>query len=143
MRKRVGELPSFLSDIIEEKAYFRWLERKANAHVKRDRARFGRESCVASTYRAEIHNAVVRSCGRDHYTGQPLSWDLISCFENGSAREHFVKFANLPTVDHAADEQRPSVFCNLLLVHERRQRQYERERVFRVVRSGAEASARR
>lgn len=51
-----------------------------------------------------IHNAVVRSQGKDEYTGETLNWKLISTYNNQASKEgrHAYKagFALLPTVDH-------------------------------------------
>jgi hypothetical protein len=38
---KLYELPECLKGKCEETAYVRWLRRKAAAHVKRDRKRFG------------------------------------------------------------------------------------------------------
>jgi len=94
--------PVFLEGIVTPEAYERWLERKAAAHVKRDRAR-GRTN-TRPIYKEAIHAAVVLSRGRDHYTGEPLEWHLISTYNNekSKAGKHGYKssFALLPTVDH-------------------------------------------
>jgi len=52
------ELPGFLDGRCAPEAYRRWLHRKAQAHVRRDRARFGRESCAVALYKTKIHDAV-------------------------------------------------------------------------------------
>ncbi len=65
-------LPECLKGKCEEVAYIRWLRRKAQAHVVRDRKRFGRENCVGADYRRMIHDAVRKGGDRDYYTGVPL-----------------------------------------------------------------------
>ena len=86
----------------------RWLRRKAQAHVIRDRQRFGRESCTGKTYRLMIHEAVKNGGDRDHYTGLPLDWALISVYNNEESKkgraEYLKKFADLPTIDHVTKE---------------------------------------
>lgn len=83
-------------------AYERWLERKAAAHVKRDRGR-GR-AATRPLYKEAIHAAVILSNGLDDYTGESLDWCLISTYRNeeSKAGRHGYKsgFALLPTVDH-------------------------------------------
>ena len=96
-------LPTFLDGIVSPETYDQWLYRKAKAHVKRDRQR-GHLNVTGSMYRAAIHEAVVRSAGRDAYTGEKLDWHLISTYDNEQSKEgkHHYKasFALLPTVDH-------------------------------------------
>lgn len=97
--------PAFLGSQCSAEAYNRWLGRKASAHVRRDRARGYTPSREA--YKRAIHAAVVNSRGRDAYTGMPLSWNLISTFDNDKAklgrRVYKKTFGNLPTVDHLGD----------------------------------------
>lgn len=100
MAKR--SLPPFLDSIVTRETYERWLQRKAAAHVKRDRKRG--HTCADAAYRDAIHEAVVRSGGKDDYTGELLNWTLISTYDNAMSKlgRHAYKagFALLPTVDH-------------------------------------------
>ncbi len=75
-----------------DKAYKKWLSRKATAHYKRDKAR-GFKNISGALYKEQIHQAVQASRGRDAYTGELLSWKLISQYRNR-------KFNSLPTADH-------------------------------------------
>lgn len=115
MSKRYA-LPECLSGRVEEGTYVRWLRRKAAAHVKRDRKRCGHD-VMGEQYRLLIHEAVKRSDGRDHYTGEDLRWDLIStyCNETSKAERSAYKatMALLPTVDHVpgADGKYDFVVC--------------------------------
>lgn len=99
-------LPSFLSGVVSQDVYERWLRRKAQAHVRRDRRR-GNATAVGESYREAIHLAVVESAGRDAYTGETLDWKLISQYDNDESKEngrHYKRgFAFLPTVDHVGD----------------------------------------
>jgi hypothetical protein len=101
------ELPVFLRGICQEKTYVRWLRRKAQAHVKRDRKRFGADTCTGAEYRRMIHNAVRNGGENDYYTGMRLDWTLISVYDNDDAKqgrgEYLRRFANLPTVDHVIE----------------------------------------
>lgn len=103
----VFDLPEFLQGICDRAQYVHWLDRKAAAHVKRDRRRFGPDSCTIAMYKAMVHKAVCDGGDRDYYTGMPLDWKLISTFDNEHAKagksEYLRKFGNLPTVDHARD----------------------------------------
>jgi hypothetical protein len=111
-------LPACLEGKCEERAYVRWLRRKAQAHVIRDRKRFGQESCVGAMYRQLIHQAVQNGGDRDYYTGQALDWSLISTYDNDESkagRDVYLRtFANLPTVDHviAKDGTVKFVICS-------------------------------
>ena len=100
------QIPSFLSGQVTHEIYERWLRRKAQAHVKRDRRR-GNETAIGETYRVAIHAAVVESGGLDAYTGEKLDWSLISQYDNDESQEHGRHykrgFALLPTVDHVGD----------------------------------------
>lgn len=99
-------VPSFLSDQVSQEIYERWLRRKAQAHVRRDRLRKNK-TAVGEPYRLAIHRAVMESNGRDAYTGQMLDWSLLSKYDNEKSKKHGRKyknqFARLPTVDHVGD----------------------------------------
>ncbi|MFY9823282.1 MAG: hypothetical protein WAM82_18010 [Thermoanaerobaculia bacterium] len=99
-------LPSCLSGKVSQEAYERWLRRRAQAHVKRDRKR-DNKSAVGQVYRDAIHRAVIESDGRDAYTGTELDWTLISKYANASSKDqkrlYKHSFASLPTVDHIGD----------------------------------------
>lgn len=97
-------LPPFLERHgVDRTGYERWLRRKAAAHLKRDRKRHD-PRITGAAYRAAIHEAVIRSGGRDAYTGEELHWHLISQYKNEEAKagRHGYKasFGLLPTVDH-------------------------------------------
>lgn len=99
-------LPDFLASIVSQKAYIRWLQRKATAHAKRDRKR-GNAKVTNEAYKIAIHDAACTSSGRDAYTGEVLDWALISKYDNDSSkagpRNYKAGFAMLPTVDHVGD----------------------------------------
>lgn len=100
--RRRRQLPPFLDGVVSEDIYVRWLLRKAQAHVNRDRKRG--MLAASAQYRDAIHAAVMASGGLDDYTGEPLDWRLISTYANAESQEgrHHYKagFALLPTVDH-------------------------------------------
>jgi hypothetical protein len=108
--------PEFLSEIVAEKDYRKWLSRKALTHHRRDRKR-----CIATApielYRLGIRRAVLTSEGRDFYTSELLEWRLLSKYRNEQSkhgRKTYKKaFALLPTVDHVGEaEGRPHfVIC--------------------------------
>ena len=106
-------LPEFLIDRVDPLVYERWLERKAAAHLKRDRKR-GYEGVSGALYRDEIHKAVRDSEGLDFYTGEELDWSLISTYNNeeSTAGRHEYKagFALLPTIDHIESARMNSGF---------------------------------
>lgn len=106
-------LPPFLSGIVSQEVYARWLRRKAQAHLKRDRGR-GNTSASGTVYRAAIHGAVAGSAGRDAYTGEALDWKLISRYDNVESkklgRPYKHRFALLPTVDHVGNGMGPANF---------------------------------
>ena len=99
------QLPEFMKGICAAEKYQRWVDRKAKTHVRRDRRR-GNATALLSNYKAAIHLAVLRSGGRDAYTGLPLRWDLISRYDNVASRKgrgaYKRRFGDLPTVDHVA-----------------------------------------
>jgi hypothetical protein len=107
-------IPPFLTGICTPQVYLRWLDRKAKAHVKRDRER-GNDKATTKEYKRAIHQAVERSGGFDEYTGLPLQWDRISKYNNTESgqrgREYKKKFGDLPTVDHVGDGLGPADFC--------------------------------
>lgn len=97
------ELPSFLTGLCPLQTYRRWLYRKAVAHVKRDKKRWGGTPNVA-TYQTAIHDAVKACAGNDCYTGEPLDWSLLNRWDNDLSKkgrsEYKKSFWNLPTADH-------------------------------------------
>jgi hypothetical protein len=105
--------PDFLKEQCSEKAYLRWLHRKATTHVRRDRRRRN-QSATVSEYKRAIHEAVENGANCDPYTGKRLDWTLISKYNNKEAkrggRRYKKQFANLPTVDHVGDGGRKPKF---------------------------------
>jgi len=103
---RLFHLPVFLEPHVTRELYVRWLQRKAQAHLKRDRKR-GNTTGSVSEYKRAIHQAVCTSGGRDAYTGEALEWDLLSTYDNVQSkmggRVYKARFARLPTVDHVGD----------------------------------------
>ncbi len=98
--------PPFLPPEVTQASYLRWLSRKSIAHVRRDKRR-GNIKAVNEAYKMAIHQAVIDSTGKDHYTGEPLNWTLLSRYNNDESKEkrrHYkASFALLPTVDHVGD----------------------------------------
>ena len=103
---RIFELPAFLNDVVAWESYVRWLQRKAQTHIRRDRRR-GNTSGSLSEYKRAIHQAVCSSNGIDEYTGERLAWNLISTYDNDESKQgrrtYKARFATLPTVDHVGD----------------------------------------
>ena len=79
------ELPPFLEGTLTLEVYVRWLHRKAQAHARRDRRRWKR-TISQSDYKQAIHQAVLRSDGRDFYSHEPLDWSLLSEYDNGESQ---------------------------------------------------------
>lgn len=90
-----------------------WVQRKAVTLCKRDQKRGG--SGNVQQYRLAIHQAVLASEGRDHWTGEWLDWDLIGTYDTREAAgngEHKKQFAMLPTIDHRSNRPEPDfVIC--------------------------------
>ena len=114
MTERKRPRPPFLEGRVQPLTYERWIARKAATHLKRDRKR-GYENITGTLYRDAIHEAVVRSNGKDIYTGEELDWSLISQYNNEESEcgKHGYKagFALLPTVDHIESSVSKSEFC--------------------------------
>jgi hypothetical protein len=104
--RRKYQLPEGFEGHCDQAIYERWLQRKAAAHVRRDRRR-GNVRATIATYKQAIHEAVVRTAGLDEYTGEQLDWDKISTYDNEESRKGRRTFkaslALLPTVDHVGD----------------------------------------
>jgi hypothetical protein len=98
--------PDFLKAVVEQDVYERWLHRKAQSHVRRDRARKNPEATVEK-YKKAIHQAVCESLGRDAYTHEILEWNKIGMYHNEKSKEqgswYKADLALLPTVDHVGD----------------------------------------
>ncbi|THI84758.1 MAG: hypothetical protein CAF41_010860 [Nitrospira sp. CG24A] len=100
------DFPQCLVGRVAPEVYSRWLQPKAVVHVKRDRTR-GNTNATTTEYKQAIHCAVVKSSGRDAYTGEELNWSLISQYDNKKSkalgRSYKKELALLPTVDHVGD----------------------------------------
>ncbi len=103
---RKYERPDFLSAAVTQSDYEKWLRGRAAAHVRRDRER-GNAAATNSAYKGAIHHAVIRSAGRDAYTGEQLDWALVGRYSNAESkaqrRRYKATFALLPSVDHVGD----------------------------------------
>ena len=103
-------LPGFPAGVIDQAVYQRWLAHKAKARVRRDRKR-GNLAAIGEAYPVAIHQAVSTSNGKDAYTGEPLDWSLVSCYDNTKSAEGKRRckhgFARLPTVDHVGASRGP------------------------------------
>ena len=110
---RKYQLPEFLDQSVDQKAYKRWLDRKAVAHVRRDRNR-GNKTATNEEYKIAIHKAVCDSGGKDAYTNEELDWSLLSKYNNEQSkkngRNYKKQFAMLPSVDHVGDGKGPADF---------------------------------
>ena len=104
--------PKCLENLCQPDKFEKWLERKARTHVKRDRKKG--LTATREIYKAAMHNAVIQSAGLDAYTGKKLSWDLISKYDNDTAKKKGRKikkeFGNLPTIDHCYDNKNALTF---------------------------------
>ncbi|SMM98634.1 Protein export cytoplasm protein SecA ATPase RNA helicase (TC 3.A.5.1.1) [uncultured Candidatus Thioglobus sp.] len=106
MTQRKYQLPDFLTDSHSQGDYEKWLQRKSQSHLKRDRKR-GNITATGKEYKEAIHQAVCDCNGLDVYTGEWLDWSLMSKWDNDKAqeggREYKQEFALLPSVDHVSD----------------------------------------
>jgi len=107
-------LPDCLHDQrVNGAAFVRWLHRKAQAHVRRDKKRRIASVSLAG-FKEAIYQAVVEAGGCDYYTGKPLDWHRISQWNNTEAAakrgEYKKEFWNLPTVDHDFSDKGSTVF---------------------------------
>lgn len=113
MRQRKYEAPDFLAKLRSQDAYEKWLHRKAQSHLKRDKRR-GNISATGKQYKEAIHKAVLDCEGKDAYTGEELDWKLLSEYNNEKSkkggRTYKKSFALLPTVDHVGDGTREANF---------------------------------
>jgi len=87
-------------------SYPSWVQRKAVTLCKRDQKRGGTGN--VQHYRLAIHAAVLASEGRDHWTDEPLAWELIGTYDNTEAAAGKgapkKQYALLPTIDHRSNE---------------------------------------
>jgi hypothetical protein len=60
MTRRKYELPDFLVAVCSREHYVRWLQRKATAHVRRDR-HWGNPEARQAVYKVAIHEATLNS----------------------------------------------------------------------------------
>ena len=103
---RKYERPHFLPTSVTQANYEKWLRGRATAHVRRDKKR-GNVTATIEAYKSAIHDAVVRSEGRDHYTDESLDWSLLGSYSNeestANGRHYKAGLALLPSIDHVGD----------------------------------------
>jgi hypothetical protein len=99
-------LPPFLTGIISEKDYLRWLRRKASHlyHSDLNQGTTCAKNGSAKLYKQLIHQAIL-ACGMlDPYTGESLRYDLLGSWDNtldqNPDQATITMFSLLPTVDH-------------------------------------------
>lgn len=106
MNPRKYARPDFLPKVLDQAHYEKWLRGRALAHFRRDRKR-GNLRATNEDYRVAIHEAVIRSGGRNFYTDERLDWSLLGRYNNAESRakrrEYKATFALLPTIDHVGD----------------------------------------
>jgi hypothetical protein len=113
--------PRFLPPDVTLEKYRRWLDRKTAALVRRDVGR-GNKSAARKAYKQAIHDAVLKSGGRDAYTGELLNWSLIGTYDNTQSQA--LRRAYKATLGLAADRGsrrrrvRAGQFRNLWLVYQ-------------------------
>ena len=98
-------LPSFLSGVVSEKKYNDWVKKQADRHYTRDSDSKRNKAPPGTSkedYQKMIHNAVIRSCGKDEYSGENMAWAKIGTYAGTSKKRDF---KDLPTVDHEFDEK--------------------------------------
>jgi hypothetical protein len=99
-------LPPFLKGIVSERAYVRWLTRKARHlfYADRDQKRPCALHATAKIYKQLIHRAILDNGPSDPFTGEMLRWDLLSVWDDSRTKDPdqalVKKFSLLPTVDH-------------------------------------------
>jgi len=110
---KLYEIPESIKKSIDSETYKKWLQRKAQTHVRRDRRR-GRKKATITEYKKAIHEAVIDCRGRDYYTGEKLRWDLIGRYDNENSskgkRQYKKQFEYLPSIDHINDVTGPIKF---------------------------------
>ena len=86
----------------ESASYKRWLNKKANSVMKRDRKRGG-TYCVKEAMDA-IHQAMHSSDGIDPYDGMAMNSELMGAYNNADSKARGAAykrdFYRLPTIDH-------------------------------------------
>jgi hypothetical protein len=99
-------LPQFLQGRVTVDTYRNWLLVKARSLHSRDlkKKRPYAKHGSWTDYRQAIHEAVVRAGEFDPFTGAALQWELISTWDDKSAKDsgqqYIKRFYLLPTVDH-------------------------------------------
>src|SRR5437868_5234214 len=92
IRPRKYQVPDFVSCVgVTQQRYEKWLQRKAVAHVRRDRKR-GNLKAANAAYKTAIHRAVQCCGGHDHYTGEHLDWSLLSKYRNAESQAQGRKY---------------------------------------------------
>jgi len=106
LKSRKYQQPDFLNTILTQANYEKWLNGRAVAHCRRDRARDNTTACNEA-YKTAIHRAVLHSGGHDHYTGELLNWSLAGQYNNAESkadgRRYKASLALLPSIDHVGD----------------------------------------
>jgi hypothetical protein len=108
-------LPSFLEGRCTHSIYVKWLNNKADTLIKRDKKRGKPYAATAteSTYKKEIHKAVLNGGELDPYTGEALAWELISTWIPKKQPDGYKRrFSLMPTVDHVTADKLKFEICS-------------------------------
>jgi hypothetical protein len=114
-------LPQFLQGRVTVDTYRHWLLVKAKSLHSRDlrKKRPYAKPGTWTEYRQAIHEAVVRAGEFDPFTGAALQWELISTWDDKSAKdcgqEYIKKFYLLPTADHTDPSKLDFEICSWLV----------------------------
>ena len=105
MKSLKYQLPTFLVGVVTQEIYSKWLNSKTQTHLKRDKKL--NPTASGRSYKEAIHKAVLKSDGKDAYTGEELNWKLINKYDNTKSkllgRTYKHEFALLPTLDHVSE----------------------------------------
>jgi len=101
------QLPEFLTNIVTQAAYEKWLHRKAQGLFRKYKKKADMTATI-SEYKIAIHKVVDNCCGRDAYSQEQLDWHLLSTYDNEKSkkegRAYKRKFDLLPSIDHVSGD---------------------------------------
>jgi hypothetical protein len=106
-KEKLYPLPGFLENVVTEKLFIDWLQKRAEAHSKRDKKRV-EYKVTPSIIKKKLHKAVWHSKGLDYYTGAPLNWSQIGKYKNEEQKigglAYYKSFYDAPAMDHEFEE---------------------------------------
>lgn len=105
--------PAWVTEHLDATRYNAWLRRKAEGMCRRDYERGG--SYTVSEAKTAIHDAIVASEGHDHWTGEPLRWDLLGNYDSDESSRQGAAYKRARSMQPSIDHRNSLPVCDFVI----------------------------